>query len=82
MTQSSIEGNPSYRTPFSQGDLATAIAGNDNHTKSAGEFQAWWRLQQTKGGWHNGKAYTMGPQGGGGWTINWTGAGVVMNTSA
>lgn len=82
MTQSQIEGNATYRPPISQSDLATAIAGNGNHTKSAKDFQAWFRLQQTRGGWADGKPYTMGPQGGGGWTVNWTGAGVVMNTSA
>ena len=82
MTQSQITGNATYRTPHDQSTLTTAIAGNSNHTKSAGDFQAWWRKQHSYGCWQNGKPYTLGPQGGGGWTVNFTGEGVVMNTSA
>ena len=84
MTQSQIPGNASYRTPITKDAMATAIAGNSNHGKSAKDFQKWFRLQQTWKGWHNSKPYTLTPQGGGGWTVTWTGEepAVVMNTSA
>ena len=84
MTQSQIEGNASYRTPITKDNLATAIAGNSNHTKSAADFQAWFRLQQTKGGWQNSKPYTMAAGDSGGWKVTWTGEDpvVVMATSA
>ena len=84
MTQSQIVGNESYRIPHDQSTLATAIAGNSNHGKSAGDFQAWFRLQQTHRGWSNNKPYTMAAGDSGGWKVTWTGEDpvVVMATSA
>ena len=84
MTQSQIPGNESYRTPITKDALATAIAGNSNHGKSAKDFQAWFSLQQTHRGWSNNKPYTMGAGDSGGWKVTWTGEDpvVVMATSA
>ena len=58
------------------------IAGNSNHTKSAADFQKWWRGIQSMKGWHVSKGYKIEAQSGGGWKITFPSTGDVMNTSA
>ena len=38
-TQSQIPGNEGYITDWTKDQVASQIAGNGNHTKSAGDFQ-------------------------------------------
>ena len=82
MTQSQIPGNPTHITEWTKDQVAANIAGNGNHTKSAGEFQKWWRGIQSRSGWHVNKGYTIAAQSGGGWQITFPSTGDVMKTSA
>ena len=81
-TQSQIPGNEGYITDWTKDQVASQIAGNGNHTKSAGDFQKWWRGIQSRKGWHVSKGYTIAPQSGGGWQITFPSTGDVMKTSA
>ena len=82
MTQSQIPGNETHITEWTKDQVAANIAGNGNHTKSAGDFQKWWRGIQSRSGWHVSKGYKIEAQSGGGWKITFTATGDVMNTSA
>ena len=82
MTQSQIPGNETHITEWTKDQVAANIAGNGNHTKSAGDFQKWWRGIQSRKGWHVSKGYKIEAQSGGGWKITFTATGDVMNTSA
>ena len=83
MTQSQIPGNETHIKEWTKDEIAAQIAGNGNHTKSAGDFQAWWRTIQSRKGWHIGKGYTISAKGGGGWTITFTDDdNTAMSTSA
>ena len=82
MTQSGIKGNEGYITAWTKDQLAAQIAGNGNHTKSAADFQKWWRGIQSMKGWHVSKGYKIEAQSGGGWKVTWPSTGDVMNTSA
>ena len=81
-TQSQIHGNPTYITDWTKDQVASNIAGNNNHTKSMADFQKWWRSIQSRSGWHVSKGYTIAPQSGGGWQITCPSTGDVMKTSA
>ena len=83
MTKSQIPGNETHIKEWSKSELASQIAGNRNHTKSAGDFQGWWRTIQSRKGWHIGKGYSISAKGGGGWTITFTDDdNTAMSTSA
>ena len=81
-TQSQIPGNPTYITNWTKDQVASNIAGNNNHTKSMADFQKWWRSIQSRSGWHVSKGYPIAPQSGGGWQITFPSTGDVMKTSA